>query len=395
MTQPKRVQPGLVTVMMPAYNAASYIAAAIESVLAQSYAAWELLIVNDGSTDATGEIAARYGDPRVRLVHQPNGGESVARNHALELARGEFVAFLDADDLFLPDHLALTVAFLQANPAYDGVYTDGYYIHGDYRKQSNSDKVGQTHDNGKQENATGARLSSQRRGPFRGWLFEELVLASDVFGPPICVVVRSSTIAQQGLRFDPTIVIGPDWDFWTRLAEFATFAYLDGATCLYRVHQTNITVRTGEQKRAASLARCREKAIGLASFARCSDWTRVAAFYDLLINLRRGDYVRQDEISEWPTFAALPQLDQARLLRLMVSKNLAHHAQHGTAEQQRIEQWLARSRALNPRCRRAKLLQVVHRLNPTICQQLCTSLVQAKRLLRPQRATSSPFGELI
>jgi glycosyltransferase involved in cell wall biosynthesis len=381
--------------MMPAYNAASYIAAAIESILAQNYAAWELLIINDGSTDATGEVAARYSDPRMRLVHQANGGEAVARNRALELAHGEFIAFLDADDLFLPDHLALAVAFLQTNPAYDGVYTDGFYIDGHYRKQSNSDNEGQTQDNREQQSARGARLSSQRRGPFQGWLFEELVLASDVFGPPICVVVRNSTIAQHAMRFDPAIVIGPDWDFWTRLAEFAHFGYLDAATCLYRVHQTNITVRTGEQKRAASLARCREKAIGLESFTHCNDGIRVAAFYDLLINLRRGDYARQDEISEWPTFAALPQLEQARLLRLMVSKNLAHHAQHGAIERQRIEQWLARSRALNPRCRRAKLLQVVHRLNPTICQQLCVSLVRAKRLLRPQPATSSPFGELI
>jgi glycosyltransferase involved in cell wall biosynthesis len=74
-------RPRLVTVMMPAYNAAGFIGEAIDSVLAQSYANWELIVVNDGSTDATAGIVARYDDPRIRLITQPNGGESSARNN--------------------------------------------------------------------------------------------------------------------------------------------------------------------------------------------------------------------------------------------------------------------------------------------------------------------------
>ncbi|MCC6456207.1 MAG: glycosyltransferase family 2 protein [Caldilineaceae bacterium] len=363
-------QPGLVTVMMPAYNAAPYIGQAIESVLAQRYAAWELIIVNDGSTDQTAEIAAAYVDPRIRLVHQANGGESVARNRALELARGEFVAFLDADDLFLPHHLAATVAYLQHTPSVDGVYTDGHYCDS--------------------EGSPTELLSSQRRGPFQGWLFEELVLASDVFGPPTCVVLRQEAIAQRQLRFDPAIVIGPDWDFFTRCAEATRFGYLDQRTCLYRVHQTNITLRTTLHKRADSLAQCRQKAIKLQNFSNCAPQTRVAVFYDLLVNLRRGFYPLQDEISGWPEFTSLPKQQRARLLRLMASKNLGESSTQTAIERRYIAKWLTQARALSPLNPHTNLLYTLHRISPNLCK----SAINLKQWLTPDVSHSSPFGKL-
>src|SRR5512145_295142 len=98
--------------MMPAYNAEVYIRQSIDSVLAQTYPNWELVIVDDGSTDRTGEIASEYGDPRIRVFRQENGGEAAARNTALKNIQGEFLAFLDADDLYLPDHLEVSVEYL-------------------------------------------------------------------------------------------------------------------------------------------------------------------------------------------------------------------------------------------------------------------------------------------
>ncbi len=99
------MEPGLVSVMMPAYNAERYIRPAMESLLAQTYSRWELIVVNDGSKDATAAIARSFDDPRIRVIDQPNGGEASARNTALRTMRGEFVAFLDADDAYLPEHL--------------------------------------------------------------------------------------------------------------------------------------------------------------------------------------------------------------------------------------------------------------------------------------------------
>jgi glycosyltransferase involved in cell wall biosynthesis len=357
---------GLVSIMMPAYNAAPYIGKAIESVLAQSYTNWELIIVNDGSTDNTAEVAARYTDPRIRLLHQSNAGEAVARNRALDESHGEYVAFLDADDLFLPDHLVTTVKHLLEHPEHAGVYTDGHYCDPqDVRMEL---------------------LSSRRRGPFQGWIFEQLLVASDVFGPPVCVVIRTDRITSRGLRFDPLIVIGPDWDFFTHYAEGVKFGSVTRATCLYRVHQTNVTLRVDIQKRAAYLARCREKAIKLEQFWACSSATQVAVFYDLLVNLLQGHYSRQDAITAWPQFRQLPPAEQARLLRLMASKNM-----NGARESVYIERWLARARQLNPHDSRGALLYYLYRLSPKFCR----TLLRFKQLRHADAKPASPFGKLV
>ena len=107
-----------ISVLMTAYNREAYIEAAIESVLAQTFADFELVIVDDCSTDATREIASRYlGDPRVRLhVNQRNLGDYPNRNHAATLARGEFLKYHDSDDLMYPHCLEIMAAALRAYP---------------------------------------------------------------------------------------------------------------------------------------------------------------------------------------------------------------------------------------------------------------------------------------
>lgn len=106
----------LVTVVMPAFNAEAYITESIGSVLAQTYPNWELIVVNDGSTDATGSILHGYTDPRIICFHKANGGIGSARNRALEVARGIYICFLDADDLMPPRSLEARVALLEQDP---------------------------------------------------------------------------------------------------------------------------------------------------------------------------------------------------------------------------------------------------------------------------------------
>lgn len=339
------MQPGLVSIMMPAYNAEKYIAQAIGSVLAQSYSRWELIIVNDGSTDNTAAVITQFADPRIRVFQQANSGEAAARNHALAHMQGEFLAFLDADDVYLSDHLEVTIAYLQAHPECDGVYTDGYYC------DSNGTPL-QT-------------LSSRRRGPFVGRVFEEVVRGSDVFGPPMCVVLRTNLITQHQLKFDPNIVIGPDWDFFTHYADVAQFGYLDHDTCRYRVHQTNITVLTGLRRRALDMAKCRSKAVKMENFKTCSLDVRLNVFYDLLVNLLRGAPDQQIAITHWPEFLALPAPHQARLLRLMASKALLFEDKPTY-----VEAWLRRALELNPKDFASILLYTLYRINPSLCKIL-------------------------
>jgi glycosyltransferase involved in cell wall biosynthesis len=110
----------LVSVIIPVYNSERYLAEAIESVLAQTYRPLEIIVVNDGSTDGSAEVAKRFGSP-VRYYLQPNSGAGAARNQGADLARGSFLAFLDADDIWLADKLARQMAAFDADPKLDMV----------------------------------------------------------------------------------------------------------------------------------------------------------------------------------------------------------------------------------------------------------------------------------
>lgn len=351
--------------MMPAYNAETFIGDAIESVLAQSNQHWELVIVDDGSSDRTFDIASHYDDSRIRIIRQKNQGEAAARNTALRNIQGEFLAFLDADDLFLPHHLETTVGYLLAHSHRDGIYTDGYYI-----------------------DQAGSRLqtiSSRRRGPFEGNLFEEVVYSSDVFGPPTCVVLRTNMIQSHSLTFDESIVIGPDWDFFTKYADVGKFGYLDQLTCLYRLHTTNISIRTGLKRRALELAKCRTNAIKMRNFRNCSVRVRTAVFYDLLINLLIDFPERQTELTHCQEFTELPEQEQARLLRLMASTTVVHGQ-----DQTHVGKWLDRARQLNPMDWRADILWLLYHIHP----KLLDMVLKIKDYRDVDPRTIPPFADM-
>lgn len=113
----------LVSIIMPAYNAAEYISEAIESVLAQSHKDWELLVINDGSQDNTEEKVLAFDDSRIRYFIQENRGVSAARNVGLDKMQGDFFCFLDADDAYPPNSLAARLELLEKDPKVD--FVDG------------------------------------------------------------------------------------------------------------------------------------------------------------------------------------------------------------------------------------------------------------------------------
>jgi glycosyltransferase involved in cell wall biosynthesis len=110
-----------ISIIIPVYNGERYLAEAIESILAQTYQPVEVIVVDDGSTDKSASIARQFGPP-VRCFAQANAGIGAARNHGVELAQGIFLAFLDADDLWMKDKLTLQMAALQANSGLEAVF---------------------------------------------------------------------------------------------------------------------------------------------------------------------------------------------------------------------------------------------------------------------------------
>jgi len=120
-----------ITVLMPAYNAAKYIAEAIRSVLAQSFGDFELLIINDGSTDHTANIIASFHDPRIVMINQENKGIAAALNVGLKHARAPYVARFDADDICYPDRLKVQYDFITAHPGYNIIGSAADYVDAD------------------------------------------------------------------------------------------------------------------------------------------------------------------------------------------------------------------------------------------------------------------------
>ena len=128
----------LVSVIIPVFNGERYLAEAVESVLAQTYRPTEVFVVDDGSTDSTAAVAKAFV-PRLQYVSQPNAGSAAARNHGVRISSGEFIAFLDADDLWTAEKLALQNAAFTADPALDMVFGNVRQFHspdlGDEEKQ--------------------------------------------------------------------------------------------------------------------------------------------------------------------------------------------------------------------------------------------------------------------
>lgn len=118
------MEDGLVSIIMPSYNTAPYIVETIQSVLNQTYKNWELLIVDDHSIDDTEEILSTFTDPRIRYFkNEKNSGAAVSRNRALREAKGRWIAFLDSDDLWMPEKLEKQISFMESN-GYSFSYTN-------------------------------------------------------------------------------------------------------------------------------------------------------------------------------------------------------------------------------------------------------------------------------
>ncbi len=353
----------LVSIMMPAYNAENYIQESINSILTQTYENWELIIVNDGSTDQTEQIITKINDPRIKIFTQKNQGEAVARNHALSKMSGEWVAFLDSDDLFEPDFLQQTIPFLMQNRTFDAVYTDGRYI------DSNGKLL--------------EPLSAHRRGPFTGDIFEQVVRASDVFGPPTCTVLSLEKIRKHKLIFDGRIVIGPDWDFLTRFSEIGNFGYIDFYGVRYRVHQTNITVSVSSSKRRASLAVCRENQIKNPRFFSCSAETKFYVFYDLLVNLIYDNPALQNKIFQTKAFQNLTKIQQAKLYRLVVNQSIVQNIDNPF-----VNQWLNKSLRFNQWDHKTRFISLLFFINKKLLRLILIKK-QKNQLKTPQ---DNPFN---
>jgi len=206
----------LVSVVIPTYNRCDYLQQAVTSVLAQSYSNFEVIVVDDGSTDGTATVVADIGDTRVCYLYQANAGRSAARNRGVEAARGIYLAFLDDDDLYLPDKLVHQVAFLETNPDVDLVSAGVQFI----------DEHGAL------------------QGAWHPWEHQpKLTLLNCLYDCPLptcAVLFRRRMLDHLDQWFDPKLEPAEDMDFFLRLLYAGCrMDWLPEIVSVYRIHSTN------------------------------------------------------------------------------------------------------------------------------------------------------------
>lgn len=207
------------SVVIPAYNSERYLASAIRSALSQTFADTEVIVVNDGSTDATAAVMDSFGD-RITGVHQHNQGPSVARNVGMKAASGQFIAFLDSDDLWLPRRLEKMISMLDDNESLGFITSDAYLINED--RPTAMRYYGTLVDP--------APFSSPNHAY---WIVRQNYVFTGV-------VVRRELFDQHG-TFLPHI-LAEDWDLWTRfIIEGSNVGFFDSPLGYYRIRKDGLT----------------------------------------------------------------------------------------------------------------------------------------------------------
>jgi glycosyltransferase involved in cell wall biosynthesis len=228
-----------ISVVMPCFNAEPFIASALDSVFAQGWPDLEVVVVDDGSADGSVELLrAQY--PQVRLFQQANKGAAAARNYAVKQATGEWIAFLDADDWWLPGKLDAQWKGLSEAPNVRLVYSD-------WREWPCSDPM-------PDDDLLAALQIANRSGDGdaveKGWLYHKLLLD--------CLIWTSTVLVERKMLedlgcFDPALPIGEDYDLWLRASRVTEVLKVNRPLALYRKHPQSITRNPRKENHRAFL----------------------------------------------------------------------------------------------------------------------------------------------
>ncbi len=211
-----------ISVIIPAYNCGRYVSETVESVLAQTYQDYELIIVDDGSTDNTKDVLAKYVDAypnKVRYIFQQNAGEGGARNRGIKESMGDYVAFLDSDDIWLPIKLEKQMALV------DSLIDKDVVIFGDQYHFDNNGEVL-------------AESMFNILKPRNGLVYEHLLYEN--FITTQTVMVKKSLFDKVGY-FKEGMKYCADFDMWLRLAKDYKFYYVADVIAGYRIHSTQVS----------------------------------------------------------------------------------------------------------------------------------------------------------
>ncbi|MEH2310362.1 MAG: glycosyltransferase [Nostoc sp.] len=214
-----------ISVIIPAYNSEKTIKHTIQSALNQTFTNFELIIINDGSQDSTLEVVTQIQDSRIKVFSYSNAGGNVSRNRGLHRAVGEFVSFLDADDLWTPDKLQSQLKALQENVTTKVAYSWTDYI-----------------------DANGEFILSGKRINVKGNVYENLLINNFLENGSNPLICRKALITLGG--FDESLSAAQDWDMWLRLASKFDFICVPSVQILYRISYNSVSSNLVRQEKA-------------------------------------------------------------------------------------------------------------------------------------------------
>jgi glycosyltransferase involved in cell wall biosynthesis len=237
--------PAPITILMPVYNAERYLASTLESILAQTYADFHFLIIDDGSTDSSLAVLRRYArhDLRIRLISRENRGYVQSINEGIELSRGEYIARMDADDIALPGRLESQLKYMEMHP--EVVCLGGYY-----------DLIDQH-----------GRFLTTMTPPTEHEAIEEELLAGHTPICHPCAMLRREAVERVG-NYDVSMTMADDLDLWLRLGEIGKLANLPFSILQYRLHPKSVSGQAGLKQRQVARAAC-EMAYNAAALSGC------------------------------------------------------------------------------------------------------------------------------
>lgn len=221
----------LVSAVVPVYNAERYLTAALDSILAQDYPNLEIIAVDDGSTDSSLQVLQQYAD-RIGILTQENAGSARARNKGIEESRGQYIAFLDADDLWHPSKTGLQIREFERHPNVGLVYNEWMVVSGDAEDELRTFVESAAPDGG-------AHIDEAMSGS----MYVELLWDSIVHTSS--AMVRADLLRDVG-GFNEELRKGQDYDLWLRLSRLTEFRKLAARLSIYRVQDQGVTQRASD-----------------------------------------------------------------------------------------------------------------------------------------------------
>jgi len=240
-----------VSVIIPTYNYARFLGEAIQSVLDQTFTDFELIVVDDGSTDNTREVVETFKDTRIRYLWQENRGVAAAQNTGIKASHGEYITILGADDLYLPQNLDLKVKLLDSRLDVGLVCSNGYFIYDN--NEATLDTLW-----GKKEFKYSGNPVQAARQPLKELLYRSCFIM------PQATMARNQVFAAVGY-FDESLPTHEDWDFFVRVVQRFSVEAIDMPLLKIRRHSTSLT--GNQEKVYQGAATAIKKAIGSGSFS--------------------------------------------------------------------------------------------------------------------------------